>query len=477
VTVSSQLPPVVDPCAVLARTAVERLLQALCDQLGLATAAVVEIDGHKPPINVVVGTDLGTPRLPAGVAARVLAGEQVLLVGEQLASDDQAEVTAVAAGPIRDDTGRLIGILYGVDRLPHRGLDERDGVALRALAGLAGPLLQALQAAVDTAPGVAQIAEVVERAVDLEHLTRPLLQVLQQVSGLASACLTTLDHPATRQQVAFSANARESQGFVLPEGLGLPWDDSLCKRALDEGRASSAQVAQDWGDNVAAAALGIATFVSVPVRLSDGRLWGTLCAADDVSRPDVHEHLPLLGLFAGLIAAQVERADVADRRGRDARIARRLADTDLLTGCAQPRAVEPWLVQALDALAHEEVVVALLVDLDAFTLVNERHGQATGDAVLAALGDRLRSVGRTGDLVARVGGDEFLVAAVLPRSAVASLATRVRAAADFDVVHAGRTVRARCSVGCAVSDETGEPMALVALADVEMYREKSLHGR
>ena len=44
-------------------------------------------------------------------------------------------------------------------------------------------------------------------------------------------------------------------------------------------------------------------------------------------------------------------------------------------------------------------------------------------------------------------------------------------------LHAGRTISVRCSVGCAISDETSDPTTLVAVADVEMYREKALHGR
>ncbi|MEO7746341.1 MAG: GGDEF domain-containing protein, partial [Actinomycetota bacterium] len=153
------------------------------------------------------------------------------------------------------------------------------------------------------------------------------------------------------------------------------------------------------------------------------------------------------------------------------------ASTDALTGCATRVTVEPWLLEALGRLGREEVVATLFVDVDAFKLVNDRHGHATGDAVLAALGDRLRSVGRADDLVARIGGDEFLLAVVLPRSSVASLTNRVRAAADFDLEHAGHVISVRCSVGCAISDEASDPTTLVAVADVEMYREKALHGR
>ena len=54
----------------------------------------------------------------------------------------------------------------------------------------------------------------------------------------------------------------------------------------------------------------------------------------------------------------------------------------------------------------------LMIDLDGFKAVNDRHGHATGDAVLAGAAERLRSRLRTSDLLARLGGDEF--AALLP---------------------------------------------------------------
>lgn len=54
----------------------------------------------------------------------------------------------------------------------------------------------------------------------------------------------------------------------------MPWHDTLCKRALDEGRPFTADVGQCWGDSQAAAALGIQTYASTPVRMSDGQLYG-----------------------------------------------------------------------------------------------------------------------------------------------------------------------------------------------------------
>ena len=461
----------------LGRAALRRLLTLLCDQLGLATATVLDPGGRPGLDDVTVGTSLAMPRLPASLLHRAASGELLLVAGRQdadTADELGADGVTLVAAAVRDDRGSVIGVIVGADPLPHREFDDRDRAALRGVSHVAGPLLQAAHVG-RPAIGTDQLAEVVSAAEDVEQMTRPLLEALRQVSGMASAFLTRVEDD--EQSVLYSLNTQAQRGFAIPEGAHVPWEQSLCRRALLENRPHVDDVPTVWPDNEAGAALGIRSYVSVPVRLSSGELWGTLCGADDDARPQTAAQLPLLGLFSRLIAGEVERSAAVQQAQEDAAVARRQASTDTLTGCATRVIVEPWLQEALGRLGRQEVVATLFVDVDAFKLVNDRHGHATGDAVLAALGDRLRSVGRADDLVARIGGDEFLVAVVLPRSSVASLTNRVRAAADFDLDHAGHVISVRCSVGCAISDEASDPTTLVAVADVEMYREKALHGR
>jgi diguanylate cyclase len=104
----------------------------------------------------------------------------------------------------------------------------------------------------------------VTTARSLEELTRPLLEMLQAVSGLDSAYLTVIDAALDQQRILFSHN---TQTMVIPEGLAVPWGDTLCKRALDENRPFTSNVSSCWGDSEAAKALGIETYLSVPVRL------------------------------------------------------------------------------------------------------------------------------------------------------------------------------------------------------------------
>lgn len=116
-----------------------------------------------------------------------------------------------------------------------------------------------------------QISDTLMSAQTVEELTRPLLAMLELVTGLESTYLTRVDEDAGVQTVIYARNTRQMQ---IPEGIKVPWGDTLCKRALDEGRPFTEDVSACWGDSEAAQALGICTYLSTPLRLEDGSLFG-----------------------------------------------------------------------------------------------------------------------------------------------------------------------------------------------------------
>ncbi len=161
-----------------------------------------------------------------------------------------------------------------------------------------------------------RLAEAVSDAEDLESLTRPLLELLEDITGLESTYLTTIDIAAGVQQILFSRNSSSMQ---IPEGLSVPWEDTLCKRALEEGRSFTDDVAACWSESDAARALGIKTYLSQPVRTDGGDLYGTLCGASAAKVGIKPDTVKILGMFAKLIAQQIdrERALQAVRRANE----------------------------------------------------------------------------------------------------------------------------------------------------------------
>ncbi len=149
-----------------------------------------------------------------------------------------------------------------------------------------------------------RLSDAVLDAQDLESLTRPLLELLEAISGLESTYLTTIDEAAGIQRILFSRNSSKLQ---IPEGLAVAWDDTLCRRAIEENRPFTDDVSQCWGDSEAARALGIRTYLSQPVRMQDGGLYGTLCGASAAKVALKPETMGVLAMFAKLIGQQIER--------------------------------------------------------------------------------------------------------------------------------------------------------------------------
>ncbi len=118
----------------------------------------------------------------------------------------------------------------------------------------------------------------------------------------------------------------------------------------------------------------------------------------------------------------------------------------------------------------------LFCDLDGFKAVNDHYGHGVGDALLVAAATRLEAVMREHDMVARWGGDEFVVlAAGLERAAVLEFAERLRSAiaAPFDLIDdtgAALTVNVTLSVGVAMAGSSAA--TVLRLADLALYEAK-----
>ncbi|HEX6380415.1 MAG TPA: EAL domain-containing protein [Acidimicrobiia bacterium] len=189
---------------------------------------------------------------------------------------------------------------------------------------------------------------------------------------------------------------------------------------------------------------------------------------------------PWLFLGRGLVVTVLVTAlvEVLQRRRRYAS-ALELAHQavhDALTGLPNRLQVADRLEQALARSSETGFEVAVLfIDLDRFKLINDGRGHAAGDELLVAVADRLRRVVRSGDVVARFGGDEFVVVcedqtADFEASLVAG---RIIDALREPVVVDGQEIFLSASIGIAMAGGTGTPESLLRDADAAMYRAKA----
>jgi diguanylate cyclase (GGDEF)-like protein len=133
---------------------------------------------------------------------------------------------------------------------------------------------------------------------------------------------------------------------------------------------------------------------------------------------------------------------------------------------------------ATRADARNGRLALLFIDLDGFKPVNDTYGHSVGDLVLEQVGQRLKSLSRGKDVVARVGGDEFLLLLtnVVAEESVAHVATRLISGLSQAYTVDGREVIISCSVGIALYPDGCAHGKLIARADAAMYSAKRSGG-
>lgn len=217
--------------------------------------------------------------------------------------------------------------------------------------------------------------------------------------------------------------------------------------------------------------------VSVPVPGDDDLVlaWTPRRIGSDIFYHLAPLRLAACAMFLAGIAVVVRRfygmARELERRRREAAD---MAARDTLTGLGNRLAFDNWLAQADQASA--ETVGLLYLDLDDFKRTNDTHGHGAGDALLKIVAGRLSRLAGPGDLVARIGGDEFAFVRPGPvrRSELAELAADIGAALAEPVQLGATELAVAGSLGIAV----GRPgdAGLLDAADAALYRAKALPG-
>ncbi|RVU20110.1 GGDEF domain-containing protein [Methylobacterium oryzihabitans] len=184
-------------------------------------------------------------------------------------------------------------------------------------------------------------------------------------------------------------------------------------------------------------------------------------------------------MFDGLAILRAEQRQkrVLEReRTRLTRQLQILSETDALTGLPNRRAAGERAARALaEADRAGTGLAVVLFDIDHFKAVNDTHGHAAGDLVLAQIGPRIAPCLRPGDLLARYGGEEFVV--VLPGIGAADaerLCERLRTALCREPIGQIPGLRISGSFGLATREPGSSQSwdALVSLADQRLYRAK-----
>ncbi len=184
------------------------------------------------------------------------------------------------------------------------------------------------------------------------------------------------------------------------------------------------------------------------------------------------------GAVDGVIASMEDITESIDMQ----RKLRFQASSDELTGLANRRELITWLDAELREAQrlNSRPTAVLFVDLDGFKLINDGLGHDAGDETLIEVARRLRATLRPGDMLARFGGDEFVVACpgVSGSTEATTIAGRLLEALEGPMIVADTVTTVGCSIGVALDDPRRPAQAdlLISNADLAMYQAKRAGG-
>jgi diguanylate cyclase (GGDEF)-like protein len=370
-----------------------------------------------------------------------------------LLSDDSATWIAVglALGAVVVALAFAVVVLVALRRKPIApAVEPAEGTETREL-------VRALEVAREEARLARELAKI-SASVDLDAV---LTRVLDTVSGLEGVDAAT---------VVLPQSGNEDNGEPLVVTVGMSAEEAVrqpvagppngqAARAVRIAYSYARERAADDGELIRGG-------VSVPLRDEEGESIGTLAVfwrGRDRSATDKElAHLEELASRAG---PAIENA----RRFREVR---QLADLDALTNLHNRRYFHETLARECTRAHRYDRRLALVVfDIDDFKAINDRIGHLAGDAVLAAVAERVHSVVRGADIACRVGGDEFAV--ILPESTIDD-AEQLYRRVEFAVASRplGPFERIHLSAGLAEIRPEDDAKIFFERADEALYRAK-----
>lgn len=367
---------------------------------------------------------------------------------------------------------------FGADPIDAPAIAYRAGMLL-LLAGLSGSLSESVRRQADALRAAWLDSK---RRADLLRTvaaTGRRLPVDDLDSLLQAVAEAAMDMGFDAAELALVDAAQQEQRTAVARGLPAevvegtrPSDGGLVGAVWRTGRTRVVPNYSVWPDaDPELLAVGLRQAVGVPVWVS-GRVEGVLCAGWSSERQVSDDEVECLEMLALEVGAALEASRRIDDQMAYAEILQRQARHDPLTGLAS----RAYLLETLRQRQQSDSLSSaalLFVDLDRFKSINDTYGHAGGDQLLRQVAARMGGAIRPPDLLARFGGDEFVVLLdAADEYAAVKVAERLHESLAQPFVLFGRPVRVSACIGVTGVNTSAEADVVVAQADMAMYSAK-----
>lgn len=243
-----------------------------------------------------------------------------------------------------------------------------------------------------------------------------LVNMMAEIYGASSGLVVQF-----RKDIFNVVSASDNEDNFLEQNSNWPWEmKSFCRRIMETKEVlyvNDAKNSEEWCAAPPVSDGPVRSYLGYPLFWPDNSLFGSICVIDTKPSDYSDSFIKLLEQFKKVVEGELQHifdheriTRLLDAQTEQQKQLKQLALYDSLTGCANRNFLSERIEFSIARSERDNSGFTLLyMDLNKFKAINDTHGHKAGDHVLSIISDRIITIIRRIDLVARVGGDEFVI--------------------------------------------------------------------